>query len=85
MRNVAKFGLLSVGVAVGAAAAMWLSAPAFAVADEGLLETDGIVIGLGGATRLPNGGVEFEVARWVQDGAEVRPVPNVRVVAETVE
>lgn len=43
------------------------------------------MIGLGEATPRSDGGMEFDVVRWVEDGTEVAPVPDVRVFADVAE
>lgn len=85
MRNIGKLALASAGLIVAATVALGLFTPAFAVADEGAPVEGGIVIGVGEATPRSDGSVEYEVARWVEDGVEVTPVPDVRVFAGTAE
>lgn len=85
MRGKGKFVLASAGLIVAAVAALGLFAPTFATADDGAPGEEGIVIGLGEATPLPDGGTEFEVVRWVEDGVEVAPVPDVKVLTDAEE
>lgn len=37
------------------------------------------------ATPRSDGGVEFDVVRWVEDGTDVVPVPDVRVFVDVAE
>lgn len=85
MRNIGKLALASAGLIVAATVALGLFTPAFAVADEGAPVEGGIVIGVGEATPRSDGSVEYEVTRWVEDGVEVTPVPDVRVFAGAAE
>ena len=73
MRNIGKLALASAGLIVAATVAFGLFAPAFAVAD------------VGEATPQSDGSVEYEVTRWIEDGVEVTPVPDVRVFAGAAE
>ena len=77
MRNIGKLALASAGLIVAATVAFGLFAPAFAVADEGAP--------VGEATPQSDGSVEYEVTRWIEDGVEVTPVPDVRVFAGAAE
>lgn len=85
MKNMGKLVLAAAGLAVAVFAALGMLSPASAVADEEAPEARGIVIGLGGATPRSDGGVEFDVVRWVEDGTEVVPVPDVRVFTDVAE
>lgn len=85
MRNIGKLALASAGLIVAATVALGLFTPAFAVVDEGAPVEGGIVIGVGEATPRSDGSVEYEVARWVEGGVEVTPVPDVRVFAGAAE
>lgn len=85
MRNIGKLALASAGLIVAATVAFGLFAPAFAVADEGTPVEGGIVIGVGEETPQSDGSVEYEVTRWIEDGVEVTPVPDVRVFAGAAE
>ena len=82
MKSMGKLALAAAGLAVAVFAALGMFSPVSAVADEEATGTDGIMIGLGEATLLPDGGMEYEVARWVEGGVEVTPVPNVRVLTD---
>lgn len=73
------------GFGRGGVWALGMLLPASAVADEEAPGTRGIVIGLGEATPRSDGGMEFDVVRWVEDGTEVAPVPDVRVFADVAE
>lgn len=85
MKNMGKLALAATGLAVAVFAALEMLLPASAVADEEAPGTRGIVIGLGEATPRSDGGMEFDVVRWVEDGTEVAPVPDVRVFADVAE
>lgn len=85
MRNIGKLALASACLIVAATVALGLFAPVFAVADEGASVEGGIVIGVGEAAPRSDGSVEYEVTRWVEDGVEVTPVPDVRVFAGATE
>ena len=85
MKNMGKLVLAAAGLAVAVFAALRMLSPASAVADEETPGALGIVIGLGEATPRFDGGVEFDVVRWVEDGTEVVPVPDVRVFTDVAE
>lgn len=85
MKNMGKLALAAAGLAVAVFAALGMLSPASAVADEEEPGTCGIVIGLGEAAPRSDGGMEFDVVRWVEDGVEVTPVPDVRVFADVAE
>ena len=85
MKNMDKLALAAAGLVVAVFAAHGMLSPASAVADEEAPGTDGIMIGLGEAAPCSDGGMEFDVVRWVEDGTEVAPVPDVRVFANVAE
>lgn len=85
MKNMGKLVLAAAGLAVAVFAALGMLSPASAFADEETPGALGIVIGLGEATPRSDGGVEFDVVRWVEDGTEVVPVPDVRVFTDVAE
>lgn len=85
MKHAMRVGMVSVGLCAAVAAGVWLLAPAAAIADDDAPDEGGIVISLGEAASLPDGGTEYEVVRWVEDGVEVAPVPDVRVIAAAAE
>lgn len=85
MKNMGKLVLAAAGLAVAVFAALGMLLPASAVADEETPGALGIVIGLGEATPRSDGGVEFDVVRWVEGGTEVVPVPDVRVFTDVAE
>lgn len=85
MKDMGKLTLAVAGLAVAVSAVLGMFSPASAVAEEGAPDARGIVIGLGEATPRSDGGTEFEVVRWVEDGTEVTPVPDVRVFADVAE
>ncbi|WP_195419893.1 hypothetical protein [Collinsella sp. D33t1_170424_A12] len=85
MKSMGKLALAAAGLAVAVFAALGMLSPAFAVADEEAPGARGIVIGLGEAAPRSDGGTEFDVVRWVEDGIEVTPVPDVRVFADVAE
>lgn len=85
MKNMGQLALAAAGLAVAVFAALGMLSPSFAVADEEAPGTRGIVIGLGEATPRSDGGVEFDVVRWVEDGTDVVPVPDVRVFVDVAE
>lgn len=85
MKNMGKLVLAAAGLAVAVFAALGMLSPASAVVDEETPGALGIVIGLGEATPRSDGGVEFDVVRWVEDGTEVVPVPDVRVFTDVAE
>lgn len=85
MKNMGKLALAAAGLAVAVFAALGMLSPASAVADEEAPGARGIVIGLGEAAPRSDGGTEFDVIRWVEDGAEVAPVPDVRVFTDVAE
>ncbi len=85
MKNMGKLVLAAAGLAVAVFAALGMLSPASAVADEETSGAPGIVTSLGEATPRSDGGVEFDVVRWVEDGTEVVPVPDVRVFTDVAE
>lgn len=85
MKTIDKLALAAAGLAVAVFAALGMLSPASAVADEEAPGADGIMIGLGEAAPRSDGGMEFDVIRWVEDGTEVTPVPDVRVFADVAE
>lgn len=85
MKNMGKLALAAAGLAVAVFAALGMFSPASAVADEEAPGARGIVIGLGEAAPRSDGGAEFDVVRWVEDGTEVKPVPDVRVITDVAE
>ncbi len=85
MKNMGKLALAAAGLAVAVFAALGMFSPACAVADEEAPGARGIVIGLGEAAPRSDGGTEFDVVRWVEDGTEVTPVPDVRVFTDVAE
>lgn len=85
MKNMGKLALAAAGLAVAVFAAIGMFSPASAVADEETPGAHGIVIGLGESAPRSDGSTEFDVVRWIEDGAEVTPVPDVRVFADVAE
>ena len=85
MKSMGKLALVAAGLAVVVFAALGMLSPVSAVADEEAPGARGIVIGLGEATPRSDGGTEFEVVRWVEDGVEVTPVPDVRVLTDVAQ
>ncbi len=85
MKIIGKLALAAAGLAAAVFAALGMLSPASAVADEETPGARGIVIGLGEATPRSDGGMEFDVVRWVEDGTEVAPVPDVRVFTDVAE
>lgn len=85
MKSMGKLALAAAGLAVAVFAALGMFSPVSAVADEEAPGTDGLMISLGEAAPRSDGGTEFEVVRWVEEGVEVTPVPDVRVFADVAE